>query len=208
MTTDDNRDAIRERGGLAKLLQLLESRNDFVLENSVSALKNCLVNERSMAEFVELKGIAHLIVLLSHENESVVREAVLCLKNVAMLEENSAEIGRLHGLEQLLQVINVSKSDTLRKMAAFLIQTLAKHRTWSLSFVLLAYRATLTLTNIAQIVYQRIIWSSLRHSNSVFQIRDLDFDSCFIGNGNKRISCDLQFSVQAGSSCILQSHVG
>lgn len=55
------------------------------------------------------------------------REAALCLKNMAVNDENSVLIGKFKGVEHLLQLINSNKSDTLRKVAAITIQTLAKN---------------------------------------------------------------------------------
>lgn len=119
---------MRECAGLEKLLKLLGSENEFVLENAISALKNCTLDERNAIEMGKLDSIPHLVSLLSHENDNVVREVALCLKNFASIEEYSSSIGRLNGVEKLLQIIKMSKSDSLRKVAAFLIQALAKNR--------------------------------------------------------------------------------
>ncbi len=40
----ENRVKIREEKGLVYLVQLLSSKNEYVVENAISALKNCALN--------------------------------------------------------------------------------------------------------------------------------------------------------------------
>lgn len=121
------------------MVSLLNAKNEFVVENAISALKNCAANgtikkyqylpysERNIVELRELKFITRLVQLLTNKNENILREAILCMKNMCMNEENSAQIGKQKGVELLLQIVNTSKSDAVRKAAVLTIQALARN---------------------------------------------------------------------------------
>eukprot|EP01012_Entosiphon_sulcatum_P062747 TRINITY_DN892_c0_g1_i2.p1 TRINITY_DN892_c0_g1~~TRINITY_DN892_c0_g1_i2.p1 ORF type:complete len:842 (-),score=245.60 TRINITY_DN892_c0_g1_i2:157-2682(-) len=124
----ENRDHVRQIGGLQHLVRLLGSTNEFILENVVGALKNCTNNEANQVVVRELNGLDPLIALLSNANDNVVREAALCLKNMANNEENNVQIGRKGGVTQLMRLVQTSSSDLIRKVAAFALQTLSRNQ--------------------------------------------------------------------------------
>jgi hypothetical protein len=118
----DIREEVRKEGGLPFLINLLKSKSEYILENSISALKNCSANEENIIEL--RKNIPDILVFLENENENILREASLCLKNLAMNDENCLIILKYNVVEKLNKIIDKSKSDSLKKVCLYTINTI------------------------------------------------------------------------------------
>ncbi|KAJ4459498.1 putative vacuolar protein 8 [Paratrimastix pyriformis] len=82
----ENKDRIREVGGLHILAGLLANPSEYVLENALSALKNCAVSHENAIMLRDLGVVAAALPHLSSPHENVAKEAGLLLKNMALID--------------------------------------------------------------------------------------------------------------------------
>lgn len=77
-----NKDALRESGGLAKMIEYLSDNNDKFIEKSSGAVLNMTLNAQNRVAVRQLDGIAPLVELLYHHNSTIQQNAAGALWNL------------------------------------------------------------------------------------------------------------------------------
>jgi hypothetical protein len=106
---DRNKDAIREAGGLKRLVRLLSSPDVDVQLSSLGALTSLALNDDNKNEIRELQAIPKIINLLdmdANRDEVVVEKAVEVIWNLAGIDSNRASILYAGGVKKLLDLTN------------------------------------------------------------------------------------------------------
>merc|ERR1719161_281503 len=106
---DKNKDAIREAGGLKRLVRLLSSPDVEVQLSALGALTSLALNDDNKNEIRELQAIPKIINLLDvdqNRDEVVVEKAVEVIWNLAGIDSNRASILYAGGVKKLLDLTN------------------------------------------------------------------------------------------------------
>jgi len=108
---DENKDAVREAGGLGPLIDILTQENLDFIEKSLAAQLNLSLNAKNRTAMRQLDAIPPLIDLLFHENPNIQQNAAGVLWNLANDERNKKLIREMGGLNALLALISGGKID-------------------------------------------------------------------------------------------------
>merc|ERR1719247_3105119 len=106
---DKNKDAIREAGGLKRLVRLLSSPDVEVQLSALGALTSLALNDDNKNEIRELQAIPKIINLLDvdqNRDEVVVEKAVEVIWNLAGIDSNRVSILYAGGVKKLLDLTN------------------------------------------------------------------------------------------------------
>jgi len=108
---DGNKNAIREEGALAPILDLLTAKGatEPHIEKALAALLNLSLNQQNQAAVRQLDGLPPLIELLYHWNPVIQQNAAGVLWNLSNDPKNKKLIRELGGLGALLKMIGDGK---------------------------------------------------------------------------------------------------
>merc|ERR1740117_2610125 len=106
---DDNKNTVREVGGIKRLVSLLTSPDIEVQLNVLGALTNLALNDMNKAQIRELQAIPQIIQLMDSPNVNVQEKVVEVIWNLAGNDENRVAILYAGGVKKLLALMNASE---------------------------------------------------------------------------------------------------
>jgi hypothetical protein len=106
---DDNKNTVREVGGLKRLVSLLTSPDTEVQLNVLGALTNLALNDQNKMQIRELQAIPQIIKLMDSPNVNVQEKVVEVIWNLAGNDENRVAILYAGGVQRLLELLNDSE---------------------------------------------------------------------------------------------------
>jgi hypothetical protein len=142
VTNQENRDNVREVGGLEHLLFLITKRCravftekspnaqgwTYALLNVLLAVRNCTsTNETNVLVVARFDGaIDALLSIIVKGSEDCAREAALCIKNISIDRSASDELHRKNAVSELVFLGERSNNEQVKKVAALAVQSLTR----------------------------------------------------------------------------------